>query len=304
MQGLQIPTPDLLSEYTKFTKDSSTDNQTLGKQRIQYFYAKLLAMANNFTTEKTKYGNSKENQRSYLLPPDIRLPKSVRFKLSDTWEPVELIESNDMWNRLVSYDSYSSRPYNYRIMNQNGNLYIEFNPIPDADGTENIELIFEGHHDPLTFPDNYETGTASFTNGSAVVTGSGTTWASSMVRRFIKPDAGLYWYEIKTFTNTTRVELVNNFQEATVSGVDYKIVELMRLPVEYVYTPVFGASQLYWIPNNEKKANYYGGLYKLDEATIRQAYQAKSKGRVMPGRSVTGGNFGNVPRNYPTRAIG
>jgi hypothetical protein len=61
----------------------------------------------------------------------------------------------------------------------------------------------------------YETGTVDVTNGSATVTGNGTTWTAAMVGRKIRVAGENAYYRIKTFTNTTTLVLETIYQGTT-----------------------------------------------------------------------------------------
>jgi|ETNvirnome_2_300_1030623.scaffolds.fasta_scaffold00134_11 hypothetical protein len=76
--------------------------------------------------------------------------------------------------------------------------------------------------------DDYETGTITFTNGDATIAGSGTTFTAAMVGRYIKDGNG-YWYKIKTFTNTTSMELEKDYVGTTEAGVTTHIAERFAL---------------------------------------------------------------------------
>ena len=67
----------------------------------------------------------------------------------------------------------------------------------------------------------YNTGTASFTNASTNVTGSGTSWTSSLEGQFIKNtwDMAGRWYEITTVVSGTQLTLNTNY-DATFSSPD------------------------------------------------------------------------------------
>lgn len=70
----------------------------------------------------------------------------------------------------------------------------------------------------------YSTGTITFTNGSAAVTGSGTTWTAAMTGMKIAKSYQGPWY---TFTRTgaTTGTLDRNYVEATESGATYVIYQ-------------------------------------------------------------------------------
>lgn len=74
----------------------------------------------------------------------------------------------------------------------------------------------------------YETGTVDVTNGSATVTGTGTTWSSNLkAGDFIhigaagERDPAAIWYEIQSVDSDTQLTLTAPYAEATVSGAAY-----------------------------------------------------------------------------------
>lgn len=296
------PTSTLLSEYQKHTRDTSSANQTNGQNRIQYYYTYLLSEAGNYTIERTKYGDAKDGQRSYFLPPDYIKMKSVRFLSGGIWYQLEEVRSIDKWNVLTGLSTESSIPAHWIVINEQGRLHLELDPIPDTNATDNLEIVYEGMQDPLLFPADYTTGTITISNGDVNVAGSGTTFTSAMVNRFIKPTNGKYWYEIRTFTSTIAIALVNYFQETGVTGVGFTIAELMRLPAEFHYTPMWAAVRDYYLPTNRTKAADYEKLYVRDLLILQKKYQSKSKGRVIRGKSV-GRYAPSVPLNYPKSSL-
>ena len=70
----------------------------------------------------------------------------------------------------------------------------------------------------------YSTGTADFTNASASVTGSGTTWTGFAGRKMA---LGLNapWYRISTIGGVTSITLARVYQETTVTGSTYTIYQ-------------------------------------------------------------------------------
>lgn len=71
----------------------------------------------------------------------------------------------------------------------------------------------------------YNTGTIAVTNGSATVTGTGTTWSSNLkAGDYIT--IGAYavastWYEIQSVDSDTQITLASNYAESTDSGISY-----------------------------------------------------------------------------------
>lgn len=72
---------------------------------------------------------------------------------------------------------------------------------------------------------NYTTGTISVTNGSAAITGSGTSWATSTnaeTGEYIKLPDGK-WYRIESIASNTSLTIEVNYQGSTLSGQTYTI---------------------------------------------------------------------------------
>ena len=302
-----MPTPrptssDLLSEYLLHTKDSTSANQTRGKQNIQHNYMFLLSEAKNYAIERTKTGSLISDQRSYLLPPDYISMKNVRAKSGDIWYPLTEVKSVERWHQMIGFEQTSNIPTHYIMFNEQGNLHLELDPVPNTTASESLELVYEGQQNPLLFPTNYTTGTISINLGEYELVGSGTTFTSAMVGQSVVPTNGKFWYEIKTFTDPTHLNLVHNFQETSISGSAFTIGEVLRLPPEFDYTPLWGACAEYYKPSDDKKSRQYEGWYARDLLILQDKYKTKSKGGVTPGRPV-GARSSYVPRNYPTSAL-
>ncbi len=58
-------------------------------------------------------------------------------------------------------------------------------------------------------------GTVEVAATTGVVTGSGTTFTSTMVGRGFKADGHTTWYRVKTFTNTTSITIEDDFDDIT-----------------------------------------------------------------------------------------
>jgi hypothetical protein len=88
----------------------------------------------------------------------------------------------------------------------------------------------------------YNTGTVTMTDGSATVTGSGTTFTSGMVGRLIK--VSTYSYLISAFGSSTSITIDRNWENATESGSSFSIVgAVITPPTDFqsfvsVYDPV------------------------------------------------------------------
>jgi len=62
---------------------------------------------------------------------------------------------------------------------------------------------------------DYAAGTVTVANTTGVVTGSGTTFTSSMVGRGFKANGHTKWYRVKTFNSTTEIVIEDDYDDVT-----------------------------------------------------------------------------------------
>ena len=84
----------------------------------------------------------------------------------------------------------------------------------------------------LSIPD-YTTGTVTATNGSNIITGSGTTFVTTTnavsESRYIQipqPSGDNLWYQVQSVTSTTSITLMAPYQGVTVSGASYTLGQM------------------------------------------------------------------------------
>lgn len=91
--------------------------------------------------------------------------------------------------------------------------------VSDSFGVHIVDGVV--HFYDITFALNgpaYTTGTATFTNGSASITGSGTSWTSAMEGCRIRLDADGAWYTVQTVTDATHLTLTASYADTGGSG--------------------------------------------------------------------------------------
>ncbi len=81
---------------------------------------------------------------------------------------------------------------------------------------------FEFHETPADAGMAYSTGTATFTYGSATVTGAGTTWNDAlMANGNIQSDTDAVWYKIASVESTISLTLFAVYAQSGGAGHDY-----------------------------------------------------------------------------------
>lgn len=301
---MQVPTSQLLKEYLVNTRDSSEDNKTIGKQRMDFHYTELVSATGNHLVERTKYGNMKGTQRSYLLPIDY-IPnglKLIRVFINDRWIPLVPTISLENWSYIVDSVQLNTEVYTFTLKNEQGRMYIMFDPIPVDDASENIEITYLGYQDPLYFPDDVSVGKVSVRYDSADLLGSGSAFTKQMEGRFIRVNGGKEWIELVRYGSPTLFSMLHNWSFSDETDVSYVISEMPRLPHEFHYAIMYGAVADYYRPKDTEKCKQYENLYAIATVKISSNYKNKTQGSVTPGIQVSN-TLRSVPFNYPTKLV-
>lgn len=140
----------------------------------------------------------------------------------------------------------------------------------------------------------YDTGTVSINSSDTAITGSGTTFTSSMVGRYIRFNGEAEQYRITGFTNGTSIACETYLGTSNLSGVSYSITEdrkalptLCRSIHSVVLTNASGArGQIYYLEPrsfeqmNHMRLNYTTATYPYYYAT---KWDAPDSGNVPVG---------------------
>jgi hypothetical protein len=114
----------------------------------------------------------------------------------------------------------------------------------------------------------YNTGTITLTNGSATVTGSGTTFTSGMVGRQLKVNG--FIFTISAFASTTSITIDETWLGATAAGNSYTIVTAYITPTETDFHA------------------YYSVIDPSNNWKLHLGYDARILDRIDARRSSTG----------------
>jgi len=104
-----------------------------------------------------------------------------------------------------------------------GNRLIRVNPPPKTAKVYPYEYVKK-----ITPMIDYSTGSAAATNASTTITGTDTTWLSSMVGQYFRVDSNgignsSKWYKIAAYVSATELTLATAFEEASETLLDYHI---------------------------------------------------------------------------------
>jgi len=279
----------LLSDYKTISRDSSSDNEAFGKQLLIDYIRELLYMEDWTFNRGSATDETVADQQYYPLPYNCWRIRSVKVEVSSTIYPLQEVKDENEWTRLNSVEVSSDVPTHFFIKPSTNEIGIY--PIPSSDGNT-ITYSFQKRV-PDYGETDYSTGTVSVTNGSTAVTGSGTTFTSDMVGRYIKVNK--YWYKISSVTDNTHLTLLTEYGESTESGASYTISELVPILEGFENVPLYRALEVYFNSReNPVQADRYKILYQNGLSNLYKR-DSKTTGDVLLQSEV----IQKDPNNWP-----
>jgi len=206
--------------------------------------------------EATKDMTTVSGQESYQIPNGFRKLIDM-YIYSGTGVSSDVIYSPEMvfdptkW-KLIKQMRMGSQDVPYFVYVENTKYNIA--PIPATTGNK-ITLRGRLEVNDLSIAD-YTTGTiTSIANGATAVVGSGTTWTTDMVGRYIQITQTTaanggdgFWYKIAEVTDTTHLTLEKPYEgrAITAGSAAYTIGQASVVPSAYDIGIVYRATALYW----------------------------------------------------------
>ncbi len=210
--------------------------------------------------------------QAYALPAYTQKPQSVYVTIgSYRYNPIEVTNRQD-WDTLNLTSVSSDIPTHYFVYDGS----IEIFPKPSS-SSNTITFNARRVARDLNIAD-YSTGTITTVATSGItttVTGSGTSWHTGMIGRYIRiTDGDLantlsgdhQWYEIATVPSTTTLTLVRTYGGTAIAGASatYVIGQVSLIPEPHNQLPVFEALRIYFtsVDPNAPKAQLYGRMFE------------------------------------------
>lgn len=222
------------------TITSDTAINTFLKQEINNAQTFMFSELGSYMARKQVTTSTVSGQTYYSYPQDIFKPEYVYITINSVDYNLTPITDEAEWIRLnaITYTA-TAIPTHFFPRRDDFGIY------PAPQGVYTMTLT-QSYRSKEMQNEDYTTGTVSVTNGDATVTGSGTTFTSNMVGRWLKVDDDGSWYRIASFTSTTSVELDNVYSGTTSSGEAYTIGETPELPEEaHLLIPYYAAARFF-----------------------------------------------------------
>lgn len=271
--------------YGTWTKNTDTGNLSYGAQIANDYYRHICALKDWSFLDGYRAMLTVGQQQFYPLFYDTDLVREINVKVSSITYTPKLSPSRQHWDSLNLVSFVSDIPQWYFIFENQVGLW----PVPASTGNT-INVTQKCRVIDLQFTD-YTTGTISaITNGSNIVTGSGTTWGTGMAGEWIKitPTAATnggdgIWYLIGSVTNSTTLVLVANYGGATITtgSAAFVIGQMPLLPEAFQDTPWKAAAADYWTKESDERGAAFQTKYETDIADLIKAYSAPSTDMVI-----------------------
>ncbi len=235
--------------YGNLTGNTSSSNLTLGDQLINETDREIITSRPWDFRERTQTPTTVASQQFYNLAPNYGKLINTTITVGTTKYSPKEITSRKTWDQLNESTSTSNTPEYFFIFNKQ----IGFYPTPATAGNT-ITNIYQAVHKDLSVAD-YITGTITTTSTvgtTTTVTGSGTTWTSAMVGRYIQiATAGggdNEWYEIATVPTATTLTLTLPYSGTaiTAGSATYIIGQSSIIPSDFHILSVYRACELYY----------------------------------------------------------
>lgn len=212
------------------------------------------------------------------LPYDVDLIESVSITVSGTVHTPDPAPSKKFWDNLHYTTQTSDSPSYWFVHDGKFGIW----PRPSTSGNV-IDLNTKIRVPDLNVAD-YTTGTVDIiTNGSPKVTGSGTSWTTPMVGRWLcvtysntaASSGDGEWYRIAAVESTTVLYLDRPYggrSLTTGAGASYTIGQMPLLPEAFHDLPEIYASYRYWMKEKDERAAGFKDMLGDGVSTLFTTY--------------------------------
>lgn len=301
---------DVLADYKTITKDSSSDNDSVGKILINTILRKILTAHKWSFHKDTQEITTIANQKFYALHRNVEKVLGVTATVNGVdYTPREII-NDDTWRRLNrDADTVTSDiPQFWRV--NPFTRHLEIYP-PSSSAGDTIKVYYTKRFKGLSQAeitssvDSYS-GTVTITENSLSVAGTGTNFTDDMVDKWLKLTEDEQWYKITAVGSTTALTLATYFNSAywggsAVTNGYFTIAEMIPLPNGYEDLVILGAAAMYYRRHGEnlEMAEEYEKLFQDGLLQLVRRDGTTEKKVLQSDRDIK--NFMEVvnPNMYP-----
>lgn len=246
-----------------WTKNTATANLSYGDQIANDDYRHLCALMDWPFLERNRTVSTVASTQAVTLPYDCDLVREISVVPNGStmrYTP-RRVADRETWDLLNLRSYVSDIPENYFVTGGQVLLW----PIPAQTGNT-VYIDQKSRVIDLSVADYTDGTITSIASGGTAVIGSGTTWTSQMVGRWINftysntanTGDGL-WYEISAVQTTTTMTLVRAYGGTSISAgtAAYTIGQMPLLPEAFQDLPWQWAAGSYWAKEADIRANAF-----------------------------------------------
>lgn len=289
---------DLKALYATLTNDASSENAAQGSVWMNQAYRQICAVRPWYWLEADATAVTVARQQAYALPYDYdKLISTFQTVGAYKYVPREIVSQIDWEMMNVQTQYYSNYPVYFHIWKG----AVEFWPIPSTDG-QPVSYRYRKLVTDLTVA-NTTDGTVT-TDGTAAVTGSGTSWNASMVGQYLQvPPTGNastsgdgYAYRVAAVASATSLTLDKAYAGRNVTGANYVIGQAPALPEAFQDMLAYKAAQNYYLTRNPDNVRVQNFKMMYDEKWDGLVQDSKKSANVWV---IPGSPQGNTnPNNF------
>lgn len=270
----------IFNEVQSGTQSNSATELVLIKRDANFATERFKSVMKRPWSRVSKKANVVTNQQDYQLPRSVLRPTGADYLYGSAYAPLIEIGSEQIWNALNATPSPGiGMP---RFFFPKGKDVISIYPIPGTDQIEGLRVYYEPKQ-PRMIADDYSTGTVTVTNGSAVLTHSGTGFTADMVGRYfyITDAAGDGQdYQIVDYVDSSTLTLENYYEGQSASGQAFIIGVVPDIPGEYIPAITdYCYARFYFRRGNRDSGKEFMGWY---QAALDECKEAYSSPTTMP----------------------
>lgn len=284
----------LVTLYKSWSRDSTSDNETMGKENINFAIKDFMGSFNYPKNETDATDLTEASVQYYPLPYNCEKVSSIKVNFGDIDYVPEEIKDRETWDIMNIEPQVTSDSPQYYFVDEESGQY-GFYPKPSsASGT--ITIRYQRSNADMGVA-NYTTGTVSASINTKAVTGSGTSFTAAMVGRYIEfTNFPNYFFKITAVTDGTHLTLEREVPVA-ISGSAITIGELVPLPDGFENLPLYYALDIYFSTKEKAgQSTQWGAKYKELERKLRRRFKKSTRMIITKGRPQAV-NPNKYPRN-------
>lgn len=275
---------EMYEEATEQIGNSSTRAKSILLAGFNRGLRRLRSKLRREYTLVTKKFNLEQGQSQYQAPEDIIRGGKVRIDIDGRKTMLVRVDDENKWEMMTEVADTAERPTHYRWIESD---IFELYPAPDADVSLGGLITYQAKARPLQTED-YTTGDITVTNGSATVTGNGTSWTTDMIGKVLKLTGDKphkEYYRIVDVASTTELTIENFWQGADGNTLNYRIGEQPNIPSEYHSSIVDSGIARYYKSRKDKKlAEDYQDDFDIDSIQAEADYEGLDESALIESK--------------------